>query len=105
MASPLAGVHEGGVSECLTCTNRRHLHGTECINECPAHMTVHGHKKVGRMCAHPFFCFNGKTSNAKGPVVPAKCKCPDRNCQRCQFDAGTGGAKCTRCKNKVRQPP
>lgn len=93
-------VHEGGASECIKCTNRRHLHGKMCVDKCPSHMSVHGHKKVGRMCTHPFFCFNGKVANAKGPVVPDKCACPDRNCQRCQFDAGASIGKCTRCKNK-----
>lgn len=105
-------VSEGG-DVCTVCRDGWYLLGGDCVETCPAHMTMSGISLFRRRCIDPHVCRGGKIYDAPlggtftQPLfergAPYGCRCPAPGnvpggyCFACEHRAGEHGDRCLRC--------
>eukprot|EP00040_Diaphanoeca_grandis_P036592 m.233717 g.233717 ORF g.233717 m.233717 type:complete len:1181 (+) comp33646_c1_seq3:143-3685(+) len=95
-------------TSCKKCGFKRYLNNNECLTECPPGLTHSGVATWGRRCRLPFSCKKLVSSDTTEGTFGCRCAQFDdegvikgnSDCQRCTFEAGGFGEKCTKCQNE-----
>jgi len=90
---------ESAGETCRGCRDGFYLLDGRCVASCPPHLASSGINLFGRRCLEPFGCQVWSTGRGRifGLDVPWGCKCPDRDCGVCVFNAGGSGEICRSC--------
>lgn len=87
--------------KCYGCSGGYYFYNGACIKkaECPAFLVAYeGNNGYKNFCEEPFTCANNRKAN--GPNAGQPCKCKEKNCSQCDWQAGDKSYVCTECKRR-----